>query len=80
MRHTIFAAAFFSAVPMTADATEEPPHVTLIKEGPFEIREYEPTIVAEVEITGDMREPVIPGSAPSRISFSATIPRARRLI
>ena len=40
---------------MSATATEEPPHQTLVKEGKFELRQYEPTIVAEVEITGDMR-------------------------
>ena len=89
MRHTIFAAAFLSAVPMTADATEEPPHVTLIKEGPFEIREYEPTIVAEVEITGDMRRAGNSGFRPladfifgnntarSKIDMTAPVTRVR---
>lgn len=43
------------ALSLSAKATEEPPHQTLVKEGKFELRQYEPTLVAEVEITGDMR-------------------------
>lgn len=43
------------AFSLSARATEEPPHQTLVKDGKFEVRQYEPTIVAEVEITGDMR-------------------------
>lgn len=44
-----------AALPMIASATEEPPHQILVKDGKFELRQYEPTLVAEVEITGDMR-------------------------
>ena len=55
MRFALLIAAIFSLLPMTASATEEPPHQTLVKDGKYEIRQYEPTIVAEVEITGDMR-------------------------
>ena len=55
MRYALLIAAVLSLLPMTASATEEPPHLTLIKDGKYEIRQYEPTIVAEVEITGDMR-------------------------
>ena len=55
MRYALLAAAIIAASPMTADATEEPAHETLVKDGKYEIRQYEPTIVAEVEISGDMR-------------------------
>ena len=55
MRYALLIAAVLSLLPMTASATEEPPHLTLIKDGKYEIRQYEPTIVAEVEITADMR-------------------------
>ncbi|MEL6858091.1 MAG: heme-binding protein [Pseudomonadota bacterium] len=55
MRFMLLVAAFLSVFAMTANAAEEPPHETVVKDGPFEIRQYEPTIVAEVEITGDMR-------------------------
>ena len=55
MRYAFLIAAILSVFPLTASATEEPPHETLVKDGKFEIRLYEPTIVAEVEITGDMR-------------------------
>ena len=55
MRFVLLIAAVLSVLPMTAGATEEPPHETLVKDGKYEIRRYEPTIVAEVEITGDMR-------------------------
>ena len=55
MRFALLIAAILSVLPMTAEATEEPPHETLFKDGKYEIRQYEPTIVAEVEITGDMR-------------------------
>ena len=41
--------------PMTASATEEPAHTVLVEDGKFQVRQYEPTIVAEVEVTGDMR-------------------------
>ncbi len=54
MRFVLLAAAI-AVLPMTANATEEPPHSVLVKNGKFEIRQYDPTIVAEVEITGDMR-------------------------
>lgn len=55
MRLLLLVAAILLAVPMTAKAVEEPAHETLVKDGKYEIRQYEPTIVAEVEITGDMR-------------------------
>lgn len=55
MRYVLLIAAILSVLPVTAGATEEPPHQTLVKDGKYEIRQYEPTIVAEVEISGDMR-------------------------
>jgi effector-binding domain-containing protein len=55
MRFVLFFAIFFTAASMTAHAAEEPPHETLVKDGKYEIRQYAPTIVAEVEVTGNMR-------------------------
>jgi len=55
MRFAWLIAACLTVFPMNASATEEPAHKTLIKDGRFEVREYEPTIVAEVQISGDMR-------------------------
>ena len=39
-----------------AQAAEEPPHTVTFADGPFEIREYAPMILAEVEATGDMAD------------------------
>lgn len=44
--------ALFS--PMTAFAVEEPDHTVVVEGDRFEIRAYDPMIVAEVEVTGDM--------------------------
>lgn len=51
----VLLASLAMVLAMSANATEEPPHQTLVKQGKFELRQYEPTLVAEVEITGDMR-------------------------
>lgn len=37
-----------------ADAAEEPPHTVVHKAGAIEIRDYEPLILAEVDVSGDM--------------------------
>lgn len=55
MRFPLFLILLFVALPMSAGATEEPPHTVLVSDGKFEIRQYAPTIVAEVKITGSMR-------------------------
>lgn len=55
MRFVLLAAAAAVVAPMSVSATEEPAHTTVIKDGNFEIRDYDPVIVAEVEISGDMR-------------------------
>ncbi|MEL7041199.1 MAG: heme-binding protein [Pseudomonadota bacterium] len=55
MRILLLAALVWIAQPFVAMAVEEPPHQTLVKDGKFEIRQYAPTIVAEVDVTGDMR-------------------------
>lgn len=54
MRSAIFALGVI-AMPLTASATEEPPHTVLVEDGKFELRQYEDMIVAEVDVTGDMR-------------------------
>ena len=43
-------------MPISAGATEEPPHAVVIDDGKFQLREYEPAIVAEVDVSGDMRD------------------------
>ena len=89
MRIAVLAAALLAAWPMTAHATEEPAHKTLVKDGKYEIRQYEPTIVAEVEITGDMRRAGNSGFRPladyifgnntaqSEIAMTAPVTRAK---
>jgi len=44
---------FFSGVAM---AIEEPKYAVLEQSGPFELRAYEPKIIAEVKVKGDMSE------------------------
>ena len=41
--------------PMTAHASEEPPHRVIAQDGKIEVRDYAPQVVAEVTVTGDMR-------------------------
>lgn len=89
MRIAVLTAVLLAALPMTADATEEPAHETLVKDGKYEIRQYEPTIVAEVEITGDMRRAGNSGFRPladyifgnntarSEIAMTAPVTRAK---
>ncbi len=50
---TVLLSAFYSS---TAMATEEPKFTLIKKEKPFELRTYEPMIVAEVEVSGDMKQ------------------------
>ena len=37
-------------------AIEEPKYKVVLKEGPYEIRDYQGTVVAEVTVTGDQYE------------------------
>ncbi len=39
---------------LAANAAEEPPHTVAHKAGAIEIRDYEPMILAEVDVSGDM--------------------------
>jgi len=52
---SLIAALGLLIMPQSASATEEPPHIVIVEDGKFEHRQYEDMIVAEVEITGDMR-------------------------
>ena len=52
------------AMPLSASATEEPNHTIIIEDGSFELRQYAPMILAEVEVTGDMRRAGNSGFAP----------------
>lgn len=58
MRHllTFAALAFSSALSFQVMAYEEPKYRVIETVGAFEIREYAPTIVAEVEVEGDRSE------------------------
>ena len=52
-RETLLASLLLLAVP-TARAIEEPRFELLAREGDFELRQYAPTIVAEVTVGGDL--------------------------
>lgn len=52
MRHRLFI-LLFALMASTAHAIEEPRHQVLKTEGPFELRQYEPALVAHVEVDGD---------------------------
>lgn len=56
MRRILFAAIVFAGVAMTASATEEPAFETVASDGRIEIRQYDPIIVAETEVSGGMRD------------------------
>jgi len=43
-------------VPFTATAVDEPPHDVILKDGQFELRQYQPLLVAEVVSAGNMRK------------------------
>ena len=56
-RFKIFLMIFFSIslqVPSIAMATETPKYKVISQDGDFEIRQYEPRIIAEVSVTGDL--------------------------
>jgi len=89
MRKIVLFAILAVFMPLTVSATEEPAHETLMKSGAYEIRLYQPTIVAEVEITGDMRRAGNSGFRPladfifgnntarSKIDMTAPVTRVR---
>ena len=56
MRRVLFAALIFAGFAMTANATEEPDFETVVSDGSLEVRQYDPVIVAETEVSGDMRQ------------------------
>lgn len=75
-------------MPFAASGAEEPPHTVVLEDGRFELRQYEPAIVAEVEVTGDMRRAGNSGFRPladfifgnntSRAGIDMTAPVTRR--
>jgi hypothetical protein len=48
--------ASFALIGSPALAVEEPKFTVALREGPFEIRDYQAAVVAEVTVTGDQRE------------------------
>ncbi len=57
MRYLFFTSFFFINIFFNpAMATEEPEFKLILEEGEFQIREYEPKIIAQVEIDGDFDE------------------------
>jgi hypothetical protein len=56
MRGFLFMVLVIAIVPFAAAAVDEPPHKVVLKEGGFEIRQYESMLVAEVIVSGDMRK------------------------
>ena len=48
--------ASFTLIGSPALAVEEPKFTLAIRDGPFEIRDYQAAVVAEVTVTGDRRE------------------------
>lgn len=56
MRFAMLCAAALALLPMSASAEEEPIHAVLVEDGRYEIRQYEPTIVAQVEVAGDLND------------------------
>ena len=48
--------ASFALIGSPALAVEEPKFTVALREGPFEIRDYQAAVVAEVTVTGDRRE------------------------
>lgn len=56
MRRLLIAAFLFGTFAMSANATEEPSFETVAEDGKVEVRQYDPVIVAETEVSGDMQE------------------------
>ena len=52
----LFSSAILAFIPITAMAIEEPDYRVIEETTDFEVRHYEPYIVAEVDIEGDMRK------------------------
>ena len=54
-------------------AIEEPPFVVTLREGAFEIRDYQAAIVAEVTVTGDQKPAAdaVPQVAPAKLAAPA---------
>jgi effector-binding domain-containing protein len=55
MRFAILAALTALVIPMSAKATEEPKYEVVTEDDQMQIRQYEPVILAEVEVTGSMQ-------------------------
>ncbi len=53
---TLCAGAVLSTIATHANAYEEPKHTVREQVGAIEIRDYQPSIVAEVEVSGDRKE------------------------
>jgi hypothetical protein len=56
MRVIAMLGLILSVLSLSAKATDEPPHSVIVKDDKFELRQYQPTLVAEVTVSGDMRK------------------------
>ena len=56
MRGAFVVSLLISLLPCIANAVNEPTHTVLLKEDKFEVRQYQSMILAEVTVTGDMRD------------------------
>jgi hypothetical protein len=57
---------------------EEPPHVVLVREGAFEVRDYAPQVVAETRVPEGRGDPANAGFRPlADYIFGANAPKAR---
>ncbi|MEO0982157.1 MAG: heme-binding protein [Pseudomonadota bacterium] len=52
----IIAAAAAVAAPLAASALEEPAHQVVVEDGPFQVRAYDPMILASVQVEGSQRD------------------------
>jgi hypothetical protein len=64
--------ASFTLIGSPALAVEEPKFTLAIRDGPFEIRDYQAAVVAEVTVTGDGKPPARASDCSPAISSAAT--------
>lgn len=61
MRDLLFMALMIFGLPLSAAAVDEPPHEVVLKDGAYELRQYDSILLAEVTKTGNMRRAGVAG-------------------